>query len=212
MVPDIFGIREFKQSAQVADRLAEIIPGLGVALVDVFRGEPWKMADFPPTDKAKFGAFIAAHPYDDAHVRGDLTSAFEALEARAGGGKKPKRLAMGFCWGALMALQAAGDAELGVCASAGAHPTFFGREAEVAKQLRGPVLLLPTKGDPGEAVVEAAEKAGLPFAGRCRVRRFDDQVHGFMAARGDYKDERVRAAAGEGVGEVAAFFKREIEA
>jgi protein XRP2 len=217
MVPDIFGIREFRQSTQAADLLAAAVPGLGVAHPDVFRGAPWPMAQFPPKDKDAFGAFIARHPYDDANVRGDVAAAFAALDARAkeaaggggGGGaasSSPIRLTMGFCWGALMALQANGDAELGVSASACPHPTFFGREAEMGKNLRGPVLLLPAKGDPAEAVVAAAQAAGLPFAQQCRVRRFDDQVHGFMAARGDYGDEAVRQAAGEGVGEVAAFF------
>ena len=38
------------------------------------------------------------------------------LDARSSGGdaKPPIRLTLGFCWGALMALQANGDAELGV--------------------------------------------------------------------------------------------------
>lgn len=215
IVPDIFGIHEFKQSCQVADRLAEALPGLGVALPDVFRGHPWKMSEFPPTDKAKFMAFIGAHPYDDAHVRGDVKAAFEALEGKkeGGGGAAPlKRLTMGNCWGVLMACEANADPEMRVAATAGAHPTFFGKEQEIAARLRGPVVLLPTKGDPGESVVEAAKKAGLPFAGECVVRRFDDQVHGFMAARGDYSDEKVRAAAGEGVAEIAKFFAKVIGA
>jgi protein XRP2 len=209
LVPDIFGL-EFNQSMQVSDRLVDAVPGLACAMPDVFRGAPWKMSEFPPTDKAKFMAFIDAHPWDDSHVKRDVKAAFEALEARAADGSSPssslKRFTMGFCWGAMMALLANADAELKVDASAGAHPTFFGKEGEIAKKLRGPVLLLPTKGDPGEAVLEAVKSAGLPFADACRVRRFDDQVHGFMAARGDYKDEKVRAAAGEGVGEVAKFF------
>lgn len=202
MVPDIFGIHEFKQSCQVADRLVAAIPGLAVAHPNVFKdGEgPWSMSEFPPKDKAKFGAFIAAHPYE--HVKGVMQEGFAALEAKAGGGDKAsslKRLTMGFCWGALMAVEANADAEMRIDGTAGAHPTFFGKEKELAPKLRAPVLLLPTKEDP---VLESG--AGGKGA-EVRVRRFDDQVHGFMAARGDYKDEKVREAAGQGVGEVATF-------
>jgi dienelactone hydrolase len=217
MVPDIFGIQGFKQSSQVADRIAAAVPGLGVAHPDPWvPGQgPWPMAEFPPKDKDKFGAFIAAHPYEGV-VKQVIQQAFEALEAKAaaaaGAGAEPQqqppkpRFTMGFCWGALMACEANADSSMRVSATAGAHPTFFGREKEIAAKLRGPLLLLPTKGDPGEVVVEAAKAAGLPFADKCRVVPFDGQVHGFMAARGDYKDETVREAAGKGAGEVAAFF------
>jgi protein XRP2 len=45
-----------------------------------------------------------------------------------------------------------------------------------------------------------------PFADKCFFLRFDDQEHGFMAARGDYSKPEIAAAAGKGLEILANFF------
>jgi hypothetical protein len=49
-----------------------------------------------------------------------------------------------------------------------------------------------------------------PFASRCVYKRYDDQVHGFCAARGDWSQPEVAAAAGEAIGILADFFNKNL--
>lgn len=46
-----------------------------------------------------------------------------------------------------------------------------------------------------------------PFGGRCVYRRFDDQVHGFMTARGDRAEPEVLEAVALAIDLLTAFFK-----
>ncbi len=49
-----------------------------------------------------------------------------------------------------------------------------------------------------------------PFADKCIIKPFPDQVHGFMAARGEWSDAAVAAAATEGIELFAKFLKENI--
>lgn len=68
------------------------------------------------------------------------------------------------------------------------------------------MCFLPAKGDPMEDAKAELDKK--PFADQCVYRRFDDQEHGFMAARGDWSDAKVAAAAGEGIELLGGFFDK----
>jgi hypothetical protein len=46
-----------------------------------------------------------------------------------------------------------------------------------------------------------------PDSRRCVYKRFDDQIHGFLGARGDYQDPKVAAAATEGIELISHFLK-----
>ena len=46
-----------------------------------------------------------------------------------------------------------------------------------------------------------------PFGSRCVYKRYDDQIHGFCAARGDWEKADVAAAATEAIGIMRDFFK-----
>lgn len=84
------------------------------------------------------------------------------------------------------------------------HPAFFGKEAEYSEAAQVPVCMLPAEGDvidDAKAVLEAK-----PFANKCVFQRFDDQVHGFLGARGDYSKPEVAAAAGKGIEILSSFF------
>lgn len=89
-------------------------------------------------------------------------------------------------------------------ASACCHPAFFGKDTQLAEAAASPVCIISTAEDPLEAPKAILDTKS--FADKCRYQRFDDQVHGFMAARGDYSNPEVAAAAGKGIGILADFF------
>jgi dienelactone hydrolase len=96
----------------------------------------------------------------------------------------------------------AGDPALSAVACC--HPAFFGKEKAYAEAARVPVCVLAADGDPMESVKEVLD--AKPFADKCFYRRFDGQVHGFMAARGDFEKPEVAKAAADGVQCLADFF------
>jgi dienelactone hydrolase len=91
-----------------------------------------------------------------------------------------------------------------VSAVACCHPAFFGKEAEWSQAAQVPVCVLAADGDPMESVKEVLDTK--PFADKCFYKRFHGQVHGFMAARGDFEKPEVAKAAAEGVQRLANFF------
>lgn len=50
------------------------------------------------------------------------------------------------------------------------------------------------------------ELASKAFADKCVYKRFEDQTHGFCAARGDWAQPDVAAAATEAIGMLSSFF------
>lgn len=84
------------------------------------------------------------------------------------------------------------------------HPAFFGKDKELAEAAVSPVCIISTADDPLEAPKAILDNK--PFASTCKYQRFDDQVHGFMAARGDYSKPEVAAAAGKGIAILVEFF------
>lgn len=77
------------------------------------------------------------------------------------------------------------------------HPAFVGKEKEYAQAAQVPVCLLPAEAD----VIDDAKEVldAKPFGSKCVYQRFDDQVHGFLGARGDYSKPEVAAAAGKAI-------------
>lgn len=88
------------------------------------------------------------------------------------------------------------------------HPAFFGKEKEYAAAAVHPVAILPAGGDPMEDAREIL--SAKPFADKCLFRRFDDQVHGWMAARGEWEKPQVAAAAGQAVELLVEFYKANV--
>ena len=87
-------------------------------------------------------------------------------------------------------------------AAAEAHPAMV--DPADAPNIAVPMCVLASKEEDAEAV-KAFEKAlKVPS----QVHTFDDQVHGFMAARGDLKDERVRKEYERGYQTLLDFFHK----
>ena len=100
--------------------------------------------------------------------------------------------------------RAAGDTDFKGVACC--HPAFFGKEKEFAAAAQVPVCFLPSKDDPMDD--PKAELDKKPFASQCFYHRFDEQMHGFMAGRGDFSDEKVSSAAGKGIELLNGFFDK----
>lgn len=67
---------------------------------------------------------------------------------------------------------------------------------EMAKKVQCPMVMCPAKGDV-DCEPLLAELKKHPWGDKCTHKRFDDQIHGFCAARGDWSDPQVCAAVEE---------------
>ncbi|KAL9541236.1 hypothetical protein MBANPS3_009240 [Mucor bainieri] len=109
---------------------------------------------------------------------------------------------VGFCWGAKIAVQLTSTMPFFVGASL-VHPSFV--DVKDAEKAGAPILALPSKDEPDmtEYMEVLAKK---PFGKQCKHVRFDDMVHGFCAARGDYTDKLNAQRATEAIQLTANFF------
>lgn len=198
LLPDIFGYDEFPQVKQTADRLAAA-SGFSVAIPDVFRGKAWPMSKFPPKPEDNLMGWITSEGSYEK-VSKDV---YELVDHFKGCGCA-KFAVLGCCWGVSVAMTAGADAGT-FSACGGFHPSLFGRDKEFAAAVNVPVALVAAKGDPLEAVKEVLDGRGGDLAGRSAWRRMDDMIHGFCAARGDFKDDLVCKRVAEAVDLVAGF-------
>mmetsp|Transcript_22750 Transcript_22750/g.58288 ORF Transcript_22750/g.58288 Transcript_22750/m.58288 type:complete len:251 (-) Transcript_22750:320-1072(-) len=206
LVYDIFGF-PFPQIFQVADQISKA--GFTVAVPDVLRGAPWPMEKFPPKPEDGMMAWLQAIS-DYSKVKADMDAALALLRSECGAAEG-RAGAIGFCWGAAMTIQAAADPAYGAIGAA--HPSFGllpDKGAAAAAAAQCPVILLPTKDDDVSATKPVLE-AG-PFASSFVHRAFDDQVHGFLCARGEWGDPKVAAAATEAIRMIVEFLKANLSA
>ncbi|KAG1077444.1 hypothetical protein G6F42_024837 [Rhizopus arrhizus] len=83
------------------------------------------------------------------------------------------------------------------------HPSFV--DVKDAEKAGAPILALPSKDEPDMTeYMEVLSKK--PFGKQCKHVRFDDMVHGFCAARGDYTDKLNAQRATEAIQLTANFF------
>lgn len=93
---------------------------------------------------------------------------------------------MGFCWGGkIVNLTSAKDTPW--TAAAACHPAMV--DANDAAAITIPFAMLPSKDEPKEDV----EKWQAAIKTKNIVQWWPNQVHGFMAARADLKDDAVKA-------------------
>ena len=69
-----------------------------------------------------------------------------------------------------------------------------------------PMMMIPSKDEDQEAVDSYEKNLKVPH----QVEWFKDQVHGFMAARGDLEDEKVKAAYEKGYQLLLNFFHKQL--
>lgn len=196
---DIFGF--LPQILQGADILAtgDTEQSYQVFMPDFFNGNPASMDWYPPTNDeqlATLGEWFkhAQWSIHSPKLRGILKEA-EKLNpnVKAWG-------IMGYCWGGKMASIVAGDEPGLFKAAVQTSPARV--DADEAARVKIPTMLLASNGESPEEVKLYGDNLNVPK----HVERFDDQVHGFMSARADLKDDRVRAEYERGYALALKFF------
>ena len=92
---------------------------------------------------------------------------------------------MGFCWGGKI-VNLISQEGTPFKAAASCHPAMV--DANDAPGVTIPFLMLPSKDESKDDVAKWQKAVKV----KNEVEWYDDQVHGFMAARGDLKDDNVK--------------------
>jgi len=195
-VPDIFG--KTPQAFQVCDKLAAA--GFWVAFPDAFRGKAWSLEKFPPPDRQELMEWIGGYPFE-GRVKPDIACALALLRENG-----VERFGIvGFCWGGKMSTLSSQDAEV-FRATASAHPSFV--TVEDAALVNCPILLLPSKDEADlTPFIDAVKARGVEAS----QEKFDDMHHGWVAARGDWKDPKQQARATEAIQLFVSFFTKHLK-
>ncbi|KAJ2358304.1 hypothetical protein IWW50_001367 [Coemansia erecta] len=192
---DIFGFHP--HAYQIADKISQA--GLRVIVPDFLEGNPLTMAAL--SDPAVFGDFKARRATWE-YNREMFKAAVSVLQNEGAANIG----AVGFCWGAKLAICALGE-DCGIKSVSLVHPSMM--ELKDFEQAQGPVLLLTSKDDP-ELNDEFALVKAKPFGKLSYQERFNDRIHGFCAARGDFADPEVARDVNRVVQLTAGFFKESL--
>ena len=200
---DIFGY--YPQTLQGADILAytDKEHPYQVFMPDFFEGSPADISWHPPGDdkekQKKLGEFFsnqAAPPKTLPRI----PKIVDELKKSRG---IEKWAILGYCWGGkIVNLSSQEGTPFKVAAAC--HPAMIA--ADDAPGVTIPYVMLPSSGEEKEDV-EKWEK-GLKV--EHKVEWFSDQAHGFMAARADFEDEKVKSAYERGYKIVLDFFHKHI--
>ncbi|KAI1841612.1 hypothetical protein JX265_012506 [Neoarthrinium moseri] len=182
---DIFGY--YPQTLQGADILStsDSKQKYRVFIPDWFNGEPCPMEIFPPDTEEKqkkLGAFFQKNspPSVAEKVPGyikDVTSKYPEIKEWA---------IVGFCWGGKVVSLVTSSSDTIFKAGIEAHPAMVAPED--AKNIKIPLALLASKDEPADDVKKFEDN----LTGPKHVEIFGDQIHGWMAARSDLEDPRVK--------------------
>ncbi|KAH8654471.1 dienelactone hydrolase family protein-like protein [Tricladium varicosporioides] len=199
---DIFGY--FPQSIQGADILATAgtKDKYRVYMPDWFEGKPADISWYPPDTKEKgekLGNFFqttGAPPTTAAKIPGyikEIESINSAIKTWG---------VVGFCWGGKIVSLTTSKSDTPFKAGAECHPAMV--DPSEAEGIKIPLCMLASKDEP-EADVEKF-KANLK--GEKHVEIFGDQIHGWMAARADLEDSRVKEEYERGYKTLVEFFAK----
>ncbi|KAF4621529.1 hypothetical protein G7Y89_g14546 [Cudoniella acicularis] len=208
---DIFGY--FPQSLQGADILATAGKehNYQVFMPDWLEGNPadisWqqgKNADFgkryPPDTKEKgekLGNFFqttGAPPKTAQKVLGFLKEIEKTnLNIKTWG-------IVGFCWGGKIVSLTTSITNTPFTAAAECHPAMV--DPSEATSIKIPLCMLASKDEPAADVKQFEEN----LKGEKHVEIFDDQIHGWMTARSDLEDPRVKEEYERGYKTLLTFF------
>ncbi|OBZ84836.1 hypothetical protein A0J61_07106 [Choanephora cucurbitarum] len=191
VVYDIFGLHP--NTKQFCDILAKNC-GWKVVMPDFLRGDYWSF------ERGGMDALVAwiEKVGSIENVTPDVNRVQEQLKKD---GVEAATL-VGFCWGAKISVHLTSTHPFFVGASL-IHPSFV--DVKDAEAAQAPILALPSKDEPDMTeYMEVLSKK--PFASLCKHVRFDDQPHGFCAARGNFEDETNVKRATEAIQLTVDFF------
>ncbi|CAK7263638.1 hypothetical protein SEPCBS57363_000670 [Sporothrix epigloea] len=202
-VHDIFGYKD--QTLQGADILAVTNhhQNYKVLIPDFFNGEPAPLEIFPPDNqdkKDRLMKFLGGNPPGvtaeklPAYVKA-ASEAFPTIKAWG---------VVGFCWGGKVVSLITASAENPFAAGAECHPAMV--DPKDAPGIKVPLAMLASKDEPANDVEAFEKNLTVPH----HVETFSDQVHGWMAARADLKDERVKSEYVRGYKTVVEFFGKHL--
>ncbi|KAI1309631.1 hypothetical protein F5Y03DRAFT_68007 [Xylaria venustula] len=199
---DIFGY--YPQTLQGADILASSgATKYKVFIPDWFKGDPAALAWFPPDNEEKqqkLGGFFQKHP--PPGVASQLPGYVKALSEKYPDIKEWAIL--GFCWGGKVVSLVTASPENPFKAGVEAHPAMV--DPKDAEGIKIPLALLASKDEPPEDV----KKFEANLTGPKHVETFPDQIHGWMAARSDLEDERVKSEYKRGYQTVIDFLSKHL--
>ena len=154
---------------------------------DFFYGQPFSKEDFPPDTPEKqkaMGEFFSGPANTDTVSKKTLELVKE-LGDHEEGKNVNKWASLGMCWGGkIVSLTAQKGTPFS--AAAEVHPAMV--DPEDAKGIAIPIAMLAS-GDEDKDAVKGFEAS---CSGKKHVETFGDQVHGWMAARADLEDQRVK--------------------
>jgi len=184
LIYDIFGY--FPQTIQGADILAygDKESPYQVFIPDFFEGKPADISWYPPDNEEKgkkLGEFfggIAAPPKTVAKVPGLVKEIGQQVGIETWG-------VVGYCWGGKI-VNLTSQSDTPFKAAAACHPAMI--DPTDAAKVTIPIALLPSK-DESKDDVTAYEKA---LKVKHVVEWFPTQIHGFMAARSNLEDPKVK--------------------
>jgi len=185
VVYDIFGF--FPQTIQGADILAhgDKEQQYQVFMPDFFDGKPADISWYPPDtdDKGKkLGEFFSTTAAPPKTVE-RIPRVLKEIQAQR---ESIKEWAIvGFCWGGKI-VNLVSQQGTAFKAAAACHPAMV--DPSDASGVTIPYAMLPSKDEDKDAVEKWQQNVKVKNI----VEWFPDQVHGFMAARGDLKDDKVK--------------------
>ncbi|KAF3008818.1 hypothetical protein E8E13_010676 [Curvularia kusanoi] len=204
IVYDIFGF--FPQTLQGADILAytDKEQQYQVFMPDFFEGSPADISWYPPDNKdkeQKLGEFFqtkAAPPKTLPRIPKivDELSKSKGIE---------KWAIIGFCWGGKI-VNLSSQENTKFKAAAACHPAMVAKDD--APGITIPYIMLPSGDEPKDDVEAWQKGVKVPNV----VEWFPDQVHGWMAARGDLSQDKVKKEYERGYKLVLDFFHKHLGA
>ncbi|RDA91204.1 hypothetical protein CP533_3412 [Ophiocordyceps camponoti-saundersi (nom. inval.)] len=199
VIYDIFGY--FEQTLQGADIMAYggAKQKYRVFMPDWFRGKPCPIEWYPPdTDEKKknLGDFFASFPPPNIAA---LIPAYVGAVKEENASVKKLGI-VGYCWGGKVVALSTKAANNPFSVAASVHPAMV--DPADAEGITVPTVLLASKDEPEQAVA----KFEASLKGPKLVETFSDQIHGWMAARADLSDKRVKEEYERGYKTLLTFF------
>lgn len=152
---------------------------------DFFLGKPLPQSGFPPDTEEKqkkLGEFFGGPAKSDDNAK-KVPELIKEIEKQCSGIKKWGSL--GMCWaGKIVSLTAQSGTNFS--AAAEVHPAML--DPADAKGIKIPLCMLASGDEDVEAVKQFEAGLSVPK----HVETFNDQIHGWMAARGDLENEKVK--------------------
>ncbi|KAK6537030.1 hypothetical protein TWF281_001233 [Arthrobotrys megalospora] len=198
---DIFGF--YKQTLQGADILALTDPGHVVVMPDFFFGKPMDLELFgKPEGKEALASFFQ----NEANLETTKASALKVLEGLKQKFPSVKKWGIfGLCWGGKATTLISKDAANGFAASAQAHPAMLDPKDFVDFPV--PHLCLSSMHESKEHADEINAILNSRSDGSYGTI-YSKDIHGWMGARSNLKNQAEKESYEKGYGQVVEFFKK----